>query len=76
MKSSTTSLIALAFSTSAASVTSPSFFAEQQTSLCNIPGFDLVAGITAYGATGANNTFTVPFDNNFHDVFDSKFLPY
>jgi hypothetical protein len=41
-----------------------------------LPGFNLVTGITAYGAAGVNNIFTLPFDNHFHDVLDSRFLHY
>jgi len=40
---------------------------ERQTSLCNMPGFDLVAGINGLAAQ-VLITVTVPFDNNFHDV--------
>lgn len=29
--------------------------------LCNL-GFPIAAGITAHGAAGTNNNFTVPFD--------------
>jgi hypothetical protein len=42
--------------------------------LCN-PGFPIAAGITAHGAAGTNNNFTVPFDGQFHDITNGK-LPF
>lgn len=39
--------------------------------LCN-PGFPIAAGITAHGAAGTNNNFTVPFDSQFHDITNGK----
>ncbi len=39
--------------------------------LCN-PGFPIAAGITAHGAAGTNNNFTVPFDSQFHDISNGK----
>jgi hypothetical protein len=39
--------------------------------LCNT-GFSIASGITAHGAAGTNNNFTVPFDGQFHDITDGK----
>jgi hypothetical protein len=39
--------------------------------LCNL-GFLIAAGITAYGAAGTNNNFSILFDSQFHDITNGK----